>query len=205
MRIDPRLRRRVFQRPDFIASLQRFIDPLILPGRINSLAQTLIKMVVPGVPDFYQGTELWDLSPGRPGQSASVDFECAPHSRAARARYPLPTWRAEWDSRVAQAVDDGSRAGDSPRTRGRFSDQSKYQPLIAQGTHLARLFAFRRGENLIAVCRGSSCRWAANGEIRGCRFRRRVAQLLYRRRASAEAYPTHSSIRFRWPVDSVWA
>jgi (1->4)-alpha-D-glucan 1-alpha-D-glucosylmutase len=32
-----------------------------------------------------------------------------------------------------------------------FSDQSKYQPLIAQGTHLAHLLAFRRGENLIAV------------------------------------------------------
>ena len=50
------------RRRSFIASLERFIEPLILPGRINSLAQTLIKMVAPGVPDFYQGTELWDLS-----------------------------------------------------------------------------------------------------------------------------------------------
>jgi (1->4)-alpha-D-glucan 1-alpha-D-glucosylmutase len=32
-----------------------------------------------------------------------------------------------------------------------FSAQSKYQPLVAQGTHLGRLLAFRRGENLIAV------------------------------------------------------
>jgi (1->4)-alpha-D-glucan 1-alpha-D-glucosylmutase len=32
-----------------------------------------------------------------------------------------------------------------------FSDQSKYQPLVAQGMHLGRLLAFRRGENLIAV------------------------------------------------------
>jgi (1->4)-alpha-D-glucan 1-alpha-D-glucosylmutase len=32
-----------------------------------------------------------------------------------------------------------------------FSDQSKYQPLVAQGTHLGRLLAFRRGENLIAA------------------------------------------------------
>ena len=52
----------VFQAPEFIASLERFVDPLVLPGRINSLAQTLIKIVAPGVPDFYQGTELWDLS-----------------------------------------------------------------------------------------------------------------------------------------------
>ncbi len=32
-----------------------------------------------------------------------------------------------------------------------FSDRAKYRPLVAQGTHLGRLFAFRRGENLIAV------------------------------------------------------
>jgi (1->4)-alpha-D-glucan 1-alpha-D-glucosylmutase len=32
-----------------------------------------------------------------------------------------------------------------------FSPQSKYQPLVAQGAHLGRLLAFRRGENLIAV------------------------------------------------------
>jgi len=32
-----------------------------------------------------------------------------------------------------------------------FSAESKYQPLVAQGTHLGRLLAFRRGENLIAV------------------------------------------------------
>jgi (1->4)-alpha-D-glucan 1-alpha-D-glucosylmutase len=34
---------------------------------------------------------------------------------------------------------------------GDFSDQSKYQPLVAHGAHLGRVFAFRRGENLIAV------------------------------------------------------
>jgi (1->4)-alpha-D-glucan 1-alpha-D-glucosylmutase len=34
---------------------------------------------------------------------------------------------------------------------GDFSAQSRYQPLVAQGSHLARLLAFRRGENIIAV------------------------------------------------------
>src|SRR5882757_2090798 len=65
----------VFDTPEFIASLERFIEPLILPGRINSLAQTLIKMVAPGVPDFYQGTELWDLSLVDPDNRRPVDFK----------------------------------------------------------------------------------------------------------------------------------
>ncbi len=65
----------MFQTPEFIASLEAFIAPLILPGRINSLAQTLIKMMAPGVPDFYQGTELWDLSLVDPDNRRPVDFD----------------------------------------------------------------------------------------------------------------------------------
>src|SRR5258705_6678685 len=65
----------VFQTLEFIASLEAFIQPLVLPGRINSLSQTLIKMIVSGVLDFYQGTELWDLSLVDLDNRRSVDFE----------------------------------------------------------------------------------------------------------------------------------
>jgi (1->4)-alpha-D-glucan 1-alpha-D-glucosylmutase len=141
----------VLQKPDFIASLERFIDPLILPGRINSLAQTLIKMVVPGVPDFYQGTELWDLSLVDPDNRRPVDFAL----RAAFARR-VPSLSAaevtaEWDSGLPKLWMTARVLAIRRERAEDFSDQSKYQPLIAQGTHLARLFAFRRGENLIAV------------------------------------------------------
>ncbi|MFO7974951.1 MAG: malto-oligosyltrehalose synthase, partial [Candidatus Hydrogenedentota bacterium] len=46
----------------FRAKLEGFVNDLIPPGRINSLAQTLLKLTAPGVPDIYQGTELWNLS-----------------------------------------------------------------------------------------------------------------------------------------------
>ncbi len=141
----------VFQRPDFIASLERFIDPLILPGRINSLAQTLIKMVVPGVPDFYQGTELWDLSLVDPDNRRPVDFELrAAFARRARSLSAAEV-AAEWDSGLPKLWMTARVLAIRRERAEDFSDQSKYQPLIAQGTHLARLFAFRRGENLIAV------------------------------------------------------
>jgi len=141
----------VFQRPDFIASLQRFIDPLILPGRINSLAQTLIKMVVPGVPDFYQGTELWDLSLVDPDNRRPVDFELrAAFARRARSLSAADV-AADWDSGLPKLWMTARVLAIRRERAEDFSDQSKYQPLIAQGTHLARLFAFRRGENLIAV------------------------------------------------------
>ena len=41
---------------------------------INSLAQLVLKLASPGVPDFYQGTELWDLSLVDPDNRRSVDF-----------------------------------------------------------------------------------------------------------------------------------
>ena len=44
-------------------------------GMLNSLSQTLIKITSPGVPDFYQGTELWDLSLVDPDNRRPVDFE----------------------------------------------------------------------------------------------------------------------------------
>jgi (1->4)-alpha-D-glucan 1-alpha-D-glucosylmutase len=141
----------VFETAEFIASLERFVEPLILPGRINSLAQTLIKMVAPGVPDFYQGTELWDLSLVDPDNRRPVDF--AARSQLLRRARTLSAADAlkEWDSGMPKLWMT-ARLLAVRRERGEdFCAHSKYQPLVAQGSHLGRLLAFRRGENLIAV------------------------------------------------------
>ena len=44
-------------------------------GAINSLAQTLLKLTCPGVPDVYQGQEMWDFSLVDPDNRRPVDFE----------------------------------------------------------------------------------------------------------------------------------
>ena len=46
-------------------------------GMINSLAQVALKLGSPGVPDFYQGTDLWDLSLVDPDNRRAVDFDRA--------------------------------------------------------------------------------------------------------------------------------
>jgi (1->4)-alpha-D-glucan 1-alpha-D-glucosylmutase len=141
----------VYQTPDFLASLESFIEPLIMPGRINSLAQTLIKMIAPGVPDFYQGTELWDLSLVDPDNRRPVDFERrAELLRRCRTLSAADVLR-DWDSglpklwMIARALSVRRSLAED------FRADSKYQPLVAQGTHLGNLLAFRRGDNLIAV------------------------------------------------------
>ena len=45
--------------PEFTADLAAFVASLVHAGRVNALAQTLLKLTAPGVPDLYQGTEVW--------------------------------------------------------------------------------------------------------------------------------------------------
>src|SRR6201999_1789163 len=59
----------------FVADITSFVEKIIYAGRVNSLAQTLMKHTAPGVPDLYQGSELWDLSLVDPDNRRPVDYE----------------------------------------------------------------------------------------------------------------------------------
>jgi (1->4)-alpha-D-glucan 1-alpha-D-glucosylmutase len=59
----------------FLADFVNFREPLAMAGMLNSLSQTLLKIGSPGVPDFYQGTELWDDSLVDPDNRRPIDFE----------------------------------------------------------------------------------------------------------------------------------
>jgi (1->4)-alpha-D-glucan 1-alpha-D-glucosylmutase len=63
----------------FIESVGSFTQHTSLLGALNSLSQLTLKLTLPGVPDFYQGTELWDLSLVDPDNRRPVDY----HRRAA--------------------------------------------------------------------------------------------------------------------------
>jgi (1->4)-alpha-D-glucan 1-alpha-D-glucosylmutase len=58
----------------FLADFRIFQRRIAIGGAINSLAQTIVKILSPGVPDFYQGTELWDFSLVDPDNRRPVDY-----------------------------------------------------------------------------------------------------------------------------------
>jgi len=60
--------------PDFTTSLDEFVSVIRTAGWVNSLAQTLVKLTSPGVPDIYQGCELWALSLVDPDNRRPVDY-----------------------------------------------------------------------------------------------------------------------------------
>jgi (1->4)-alpha-D-glucan 1-alpha-D-glucosylmutase len=59
---------------DFLEELERFARRVAFFGRFNSLAQTLLKLTTPGVPDVYQGCELWDLNLVDPDNRRPVNY-----------------------------------------------------------------------------------------------------------------------------------
>jgi (1->4)-alpha-D-glucan 1-alpha-D-glucosylmutase len=59
---------------DFLQDFRQFQKKVAYFGMINGLSQTLLKIAAPGVPDFYQGSELWDLRLVDPDNRGPVDF-----------------------------------------------------------------------------------------------------------------------------------
>ena len=58
----------------FVDALERFLEPLLPAAWITSLSMKLLALTVPGVPDLYQGSELWHLRLVDPDNRAPVDF-----------------------------------------------------------------------------------------------------------------------------------
>jgi (1->4)-alpha-D-glucan 1-alpha-D-glucosylmutase len=131
-----------------------------VPGYFASLAQTVLKIALPGVPDFYQGTELWDLSLVDPDNRRPVDF--------ARRRAMLAELRRDADAdlvglcdRALAAPADGRikllvthRALAVRRARRALFEGGGYQPLETGGDHADRIVGFARtgeGGAVIAV------------------------------------------------------
>lgn len=62
------------QAPHFLEEVADFAYHIAPAGVVNSLSQTLLKLTTPGVPDIYQGCELWDFSFVDPDNRRPVDY-----------------------------------------------------------------------------------------------------------------------------------
>ncbi len=119
-------------------------------GLFNSLSQTLLKVTLPGVPDFYQGSELWDLSLVDPDNRRLVDYglrrELLEYIRK-QARQDLPGLLEELletreDGRIKMyLVWKGLQARNRLAT---LFSSGRYVPLSVQGRHSRHLLAFAR-------------------------------------------------------------
>ena len=70
---------RILKSPEFIPDLEGMVGRVNHAGRVNSLAQSLIRYTAPGVPDTYQGGELWDYRLVDPDNRTPVDYPLRQH------------------------------------------------------------------------------------------------------------------------------
>jgi (1->4)-alpha-D-glucan 1-alpha-D-glucosylmutase len=136
--------------PAFTDDLAAYVGPLVALGRINSLSQTLLKLTSPGVPDIYQGTELWDLSLVDPDNRRPVDYTLRAKllERVEAGLTPAEAW-AEPDEGLPKLLLT-SRALHLRQQRA-SAFRSSYAPLDATGPKAAHVVAYRRGGEVVAV------------------------------------------------------
>jgi len=163
---------------EFVAELEKFVGDIATAGRVNSLAQTLMKYTAPGVPDLYQGGELWDFSLVDPDNRRPVDY-----CRRAELLKEMQSLN------VVQVLERGDEGlpklwvvhkalllrKEHPDWFGPGAD---YAALAIEGTERERVIAYRRGERVLTVVPRWSLEAKAWGEtavdVPGGRWRNRL-------------------------------
>jgi (1->4)-alpha-D-glucan 1-alpha-D-glucosylmutase len=141
----------------FLEDFLRFQKRIAYYGVFNSLSQTLIKMTAPGVPDFYQGTEFWDLNLVDPDNRRPVDFgkrTSVLHDTKQKAGRDVLALTGE----LLENRADGRiklfliyRTLEARKRRAAFFQKASYIPLDTSGS---------RGQHIVAFARATEDHWA---------------------------------------------
>ena len=144
-------------RSAFQADFREFQRRIAFFGAVNGLVQVLLKIAIPGVPDFYQGTELWDFSLVDPDNRRPADF--AAHARllsaldkqaAADRRGLLRELLTRWDDGRIKLL----------LTAEALRFRRAHAELFAEGAYLPLSATGARREHVCAFARRSGTAWA---------------------------------------------
>jgi (1->4)-alpha-D-glucan 1-alpha-D-glucosylmutase len=139
----------------FLREMNQFVARVQDAGRVNSLTQTLLKYTAPGMPDLYQGGELWDLSLVDPDNRRPVDY-------ALRKRLLCELKQMTGNDVAAQVMtraEEGlpkmwtiHKALEVRRERPDcFNTEAEYTPIEVDGTKHDHVIAYLRGEDVVTV------------------------------------------------------
>jgi (1->4)-alpha-D-glucan 1-alpha-D-glucosylmutase len=128
---------------EFVETMERLAQRVALLGALNSLSQVTLKATMPGVPDFYQGTEFWDLSLVDPDNRRPVNF-------SERAKLLTSLEAPDW-GHLAQGWHNGhiklAWTRHLLKLRAELAHvftNGDYEPLQVGGTHQDHILAFAR-------------------------------------------------------------
>jgi (1->4)-alpha-D-glucan 1-alpha-D-glucosylmutase len=135
----------------FLHDFEAFHKDIAHFGWLNSLSQVLLKTMSPGVPDIYQGCELWDFSMVDPDNRRPVDFKLRQQILNHLRNPPTESHPSHFLPDLLKKPESGaiklyvlSRALSFRRQHREFFDTGTYTPLQIQGTHADHVVAFAR-------------------------------------------------------------
>jgi (1->4)-alpha-D-glucan 1-alpha-D-glucosylmutase len=134
---------RVLGHDRFREDFERLAARVAWHGALNAVTQLLLKVTAPGVPDFYQGTESWNLRLVDPDNRAPVDH--AAHARMLgelEDADPVELWKSWQDGRIKLWTT--SRALAFRGARARLFRDGRYLPVSATGPRAVHVIAFAR-------------------------------------------------------------
>ena len=148
---------------EFLEEFRQLQEKVAYYGMINGLSQTLLKIASPGVADFYQGSEFWDLRLVDPDNRGQIDFD-----RRAAALKGIMSAESESGQRALRDMvahwQDGRikmhviwKALGFRRAHPELFHEAEFVPLQTAGCHAANVIAFlrrgARGSVLVAIPR----------------------------------------------------
>jgi (1->4)-alpha-D-glucan 1-alpha-D-glucosylmutase len=130
----------------FLTEFHSFVTSLARLSAVASLSQLVLKLTVPGVPDIYQGGELWDYSLVDPDNRGPVDWGIRRRLLDQVAAVSLTDLAERWqDGREKLFVT--RRLLDSRRSHPELFSEGDYQPLEVEGRRSGHLCAFARNRD----------------------------------------------------------
>jgi (1->4)-alpha-D-glucan 1-alpha-D-glucosylmutase len=141
----------IYNDHDFVNSLQAFIKIIIAPAQISSLSQTLIKYTSPGIPDIYQGTELWDISLVDPDNRRPVDFKLREKTYSEMENMSAAQALKNLDSGLAKMYVIHKCLNIRKKYFKSFGENSNYAPLEITGSKSEHILGFCRNGNIITI------------------------------------------------------
>jgi (1->4)-alpha-D-glucan 1-alpha-D-glucosylmutase len=133
-----------------------FVKKLSFYGMLYSLCQVVIKIAAPGIPDIYQGNELWDLSMVDPDNRRPVDFE-----QRKKLLTELETASENGMEKVVKSVQENWEDGRIKMftTWRTLQTRKAFKTLFTEGNYMPLQTSFTEQAQVLAFARQSGNQW----------------------------------------------
>jgi (1->4)-alpha-D-glucan 1-alpha-D-glucosylmutase len=134
---------------EFVSECSEFVGRIDAIARVSSLSQTLLKLTAPGIPDFYQGAELWEHSLVDPDNRRPVDYESRHRLLDELPRMTAQEAMDQLDSGIPKLWLIWKTLASRRRHFEAFA--GAYTPLFAEGAKADCVVAFMRAGEVLTV------------------------------------------------------